>query len=227
MHHSPVNYPLALIPDADPVIESYARSVMKRAFAARERLKAQIANVRTINQPVMEAFPELTQQIAAMMVRVRNLEKGVPATESIDAPQQRDLLQDPPSNADKFLLKKAYRKAAALCHPDKGGTKEEFISVQDAYKAGDINALNAFVLSKQKNTASMIQHWLRDAARCKVAWVEFQSKAEFAIARLIQTGRKDEALYFVERILYEELHRLHLLEDKLLTPTSVEVSTEQ
>ena len=45
MHHSPVNYPLALIPDADPVIESYARAVMKRAFAARERLKAQISRI--------------------------------------------------------------------------------------------------------------------------------------------------------------------------------------
>lgn len=218
MRPSPVNYPLVVVPRTNPLIKHYADCMMRRAFVARDKLKKQIANVRTINQPLGDDFPELTQQIAAMLVRVRNLRRGVPATESLSAPQQSESGRTKVSEAETFLLKKAYRKASWLCHPDRGGKHEEFVMVTDAYHAGDLNSLNAFVLSKQENTEEMVQHWRRDAERCKIAWVEFQSTPEFALATLIQRGNYPLAASFFEKLLYEELYRLHCEEEELLTP---------
>lgn len=184
-------------------VKAYAHSLCVRALAARTKLAKDTANVRTISNTLIAHHQGLTRELADTRQRIRLLERGTPATEALDAFQQENGLSDLPSDAEVFLLKKAYRKAANLCHPDKGGNALEFQLVTAAYKARDIHSLNAFFLARQKSKAELIDYWLLDIQRTKVAWVAFQATNEFMLAKMYQQGRTEEAIHLTGLILRE------------------------
>ena len=225
MHQSANRLLPVVIPRMDPVMLAYLRYVQREAENARKALVAHIEMVRAITLPYYEEFGVLTGKIAAVKVRIRMLQKGAAATESLAAPQRVEAFEGK-TEAEKYVLKKAYRQAAALCHPDKGGTTEEFQSVYNAYIAGDLYALNNFVLAREKPTMDMIRHWLLDAQRCAIAWIEFRDGTEFRIAQLVMKKQPEMARVLIDKQLNIEL-RLLLAQERALLIGNKEVAPAQ
>lgn len=206
-----------VVSSIDPLIAHLGLRAKDKAFTARKRLSAKIANVHLVLNSLIKESGELQRlhrEITEIQTRIRLLQRGVPATEAFDDPDPCDNLTD----AERFVLKKAYRKAASLCHPDRGGSNDEFQAVHAAYLAGDLYSLNNFVLSKQEPDLSWIQHWIDDAARCDVAWVEFQASAEFYLARLHEQGQTGKAVLLYRQALHQVLNNFQQEEYQLLMP---------
>lgn len=208
---------LVLWQPLDPLLGAYCSSTALSARRARSRLRQKIESVLAINRPLIAELEPLIDKINRVKYRIRLLQKGAPATDSLDAYSAADAVSNG-SDADRFLLKKAYRAAATVAHPDKGGTTEEFQSVYDAYLARDIHALNNYVLAKQAPTLELIQHWLDDIARCDVAWVEFRTTVEFEAASLVQQGHTEMALALLRDRLMQALKMARQAELQFLCP---------
>jgi curved DNA-binding protein CbpA len=98
-------------------------------------------------------------------------------------------------------LKRAYRKAAALTHPDRGGTVEDFQAVQAAYDACDLTSLNEFFLLQEESLQDRIEYWLQQPAAAHVEWIRFQATNEYAVVAMYQRGQRDEAIELAGKFL--------------------------
>ena len=94
------------------------------------------------------------ERIEGLQRELRLITKGTPLTEALTSSDKEPILTSKPGfsqrqyDAHTELLKKAYRKAAMLCHPDReGGDHSVFQEVEVAYKMRDLNRLNAIYLS--------------------------------------------------------------------------------
>jgi hypothetical protein len=197
------------------VLCAYLLKAKRDARIARELLNRRIENVRQVVAPIYEDFAEIMDRIVQTKNRIRVLTRGAATSDTMAAPQRKDAFETM-SEADLYVLKRAYREAARLAHPDGGGSVEDFQSVYNAYLAKDLYALNSYVLSRQKPSIDLIRHWLTDAERCRVAWVEFQASGEFTVASLIMRGQPEEAHRIVHEALIAQLSELRAEECRLI-----------
>jgi len=198
-------YELAIVPEADPLLVGYLALLRAKTVANRRRIASRIAAVRDVTAKVLQPHQELMGLIARSRTRARLHQKGIASTESMDALQAASVLGDNLNDAEKFLLKKAYRKAASMCHPDRGGSTAEFQAVVAAYRSGDLTALNEYVKTKESSTLDQINYWKSACERPDIEWVEFQATNEYALARMYQQGRKAEAQALARRLLEQHL----------------------
>jgi hypothetical protein len=125
----------------------------------------------------------------------------VGTTEALDPVTATSQLDDNLSDADRVVLKKAYRKAVATAHPDKGGSVADFQAVQEAYLAGDLASLNEYFLLAEGSLHQKIGYWLQQPIAAHVDWVRFQATNEYKIVGMYQRGEHERAVHIAGQIL--------------------------
>lgn len=184
----------AVIPfDPQPLLlESYAKTLKRKALAARKIHQDRIDSANAILQKCYDKHPELVSKVKKFKVLIQLNTRGDAATESVldtglDSTPQEEAV------AKAFLLKKAYKQAAAMAHPDKGGSHEDFVAINAAYRAKDIDSITEFLLSKHRSILDQISYWQSEQKKPEVSWTRFRSTPEFGIVRLYTSGNKERA----------------------------------
>jgi hypothetical protein len=165
----------------------------------------------SIVEAYSKMFPEAEAKISELKRLIALRTKGAPMTEDLDVERSVDDKPYQEAVAHAFLLKKAYRAAAKISHPDKGGNHEEFAAVAAAYKARDLNSLNEFVLYKNRSLLESISYWLDEIEKPKVQWITFQSGHAFKVVQLHKTGHEDSAKDYMQKLL--QMNILQLLHE--------------
>lgn len=171
----------------NPILEWYEKGLKIRALNVRKRHQQQFDHADFVLDRLCEDFPKLVGRIRDLQGQVSTLTKGVPQTETVDLKEHtEESYQEAVAHA--FLLKKAYRAAVAIAHPDKGGSSDDFNLVAAAYKAGDLHSLNEYVISANYNLIERISHCLNDIQRSQIAWTAFQSTEYFRAVKFYMAG---------------------------------------
>lgn len=195
-----------------PLKRAYTNKVQAKAKAARAATSRKIDQIQQIVAKVLEGNKELLDSIVQTKIRIRLLQKGVPATESLEdevSPFSEK------TTTDLFLLKKAYRLAASIAHPDKGGSEDEFYSVKRAYENGDIESLQFYYKLKQEDGFDPLGYYQNEIQKAAIDWITFQTTPEYDLARLHMQGHTDEAKR-KGRLFLEAVHRLLSQEERTL-----------
>lgn len=172
-----------------PLLISYKDLLRAQTLKKREQVAKRIDTALGICQKVMEPHADLTKRIIDIKSRIRARQKGIPLTETLEPVGVDNLLSD----GEAFLLKKAYRAAASLCHPDKGGNKDDFQAINAAYRSKDIGSLNEYVLSFQGTLNEQIRYWQTEVQKPDIEWGVFRASNENRIAQLYMQGQHAEA----------------------------------
>lgn len=104
---------------------------------------------------VLEIYSEQHEDLCVERLRlkleIRLITKGTPVTEPMtvvpETVENFERLTESQKIAFTELLKKAYRAAASLCHPDKGGDKDAFAELEEAYRHRDLIRVTAIYIS--------------------------------------------------------------------------------
>jgi len=182
------------------LIKEFARSLKAKVLVERKRVKAWVDDVNTTFTFMCDAYPELLEQISAQRALIRLRTKGTPATEdlpSVNSVNSQSALEA----ANFFLLKKAYRQAANLSHPDKGGSDEDFQNVKAAYKAGDLGSLNEYVIARNHNLIAQTKHWQIELEKPNAQWQKIVSEEPYRAVALFKAGNKKAAMVLTKKIL--------------------------
>jgi hypothetical protein len=110
---------------------------------------------------VLEIYSEHHEKLCVERLRlkleIRLITKGTPVTEPMssipETVENYDRLSESQRIAFTELLKKAYRAAAPLCHPDKGGDTDVFAELSEAYRHRDLIRVTSIyiTLSRGRN----------------------------------------------------------------------------
>jgi hypothetical protein len=184
----------------DPLLVSLVHRLKREVLKSRAYYQTQLDTVNTILDSSFAHHKDLTDNINDLKRRIQLLTKGAPATESIEA---TDTVTDSHQHdvAQAFLLKKAYRQAAAMSHPDKGGSNEDFAAVNAAYKAKDLGSLNEYVIARNKTLLEQIAFWRTEAFKPEARWHKVRSQPEFLIVQLTLSGQKPKAIKMAREVL--------------------------
>ena len=185
----------------NPILVAWCNALRCKALRTRREVARKKDMIHAISVKITNHHEDLIRKIVAVRNRIRLIRKGEPATEALDPVGNASQLDDNLSDADRFLLKKAYRKAATLTHPDKGGSVEDFQAVQAAYAAGDLMSLNEFFLLQEESLQDRIEYWLQQPAVVHVEWIRFQATNEYAVVAMYQRGKHDEAIELAGKFL--------------------------
>ena len=108
---------------------------------------------------------------------------------------------------EEYRLKKLWKQAANICHPDKGGIVEDFLDCKAAFEAKDHEFLFSFVQSEKTLEGKYKFYGLR-FLDCHRQEVLFRQSIFFKIAYEVQKGNLKEAKLLAEQHLKEELIEL-------------------
>lgn len=218
-----MDYPLVSYGKATVNLANLYMFNLLMAGAERERthLRSLQTQVFDIVNTYADKFPKYTEEVTRLRLEIRLETKGIPVTEAMDPAAARPpMLHDPQFNEQQYnafteLLKKAYRKAAALAHSDRGGNDEIFQEVKEAFKNRDLQALTAIFITL---SAGRNLYWQQSDEGVEYASTEYerpkatrsllQSSLVFAIARLHITGQAGKAMRAMEMHLCSEIQTL-------------------
>lgn len=160
----------------------------KQAIQTRKTLNARIEFCGDLATGFIDTTcPEEKRKLKELRARLRSLVQGIPLTEALDddlGAETATVLSD----AEQVLLRTAYRAAALLCHPDRGGNAEDFVALNAAYKARDLRAVQEFVIHLEKPLEEQFAYWRDECERPEIGWIQFQQSAMYQIARELQAG---------------------------------------
>lgn len=169
---------------------------------------------------------EEAQTILRLRRDIRLATKGTPMTIEQDSCQIAGYVSmqtESLYNAQSYMVKDAWRKIAPLVHPDRrGGDTELFQSALAAYRLKDLTFLQDLYVQLHKDnvfwrcSADADYYLETELARPKVSLHRLQSKPEYQIVMLHQSGKPELARDFARMIarklivmLQAELHYLH------------------
>lgn len=174
----------------------------KRAYARYKKTNKSVNDVldRIANEPEHEL---LSSEIKRLRLEIRMMTKGIPTTEPMTPVDERPVLRsDPFFNEQQYntyteLLKRAFRKVAALAHPDKGGDTDIFQQVLDAYEQRDLEFLTDIYirLSTERNlywqqSEAGLDHAISQMYRPSALEARMKAAPEFAVAQAYVQGNK-------------------------------------
>lgn len=159
--------------------------------------------VLNICNELSKNFPELMDEIKALRLEIRNASKGAAIKDAQETPTTFTVTTEgaEASDAQLALLRDAFRKLAAITHPDRpGGSAELFDEVRRAYKNRDLHFLIELYITlvKSRNlwwiTSQEAKEYVQtQTARPKVLLARLRSTSEFQVMQLFMSGRKEEA----------------------------------
>lgn len=201
-----MSYAITLF-EPNPLIYQYCKNLQRSALKERQTKQILFDSLMDTLDRCYNKHPELCDKIRKLQVRVQTLTKGVPATEAVmdtnihSADRELDVAQE-------LLLKKAYKQAASIAHPDKGGSNDDFASINAAYRAKDLGSLTEFVISKNKTLVEQVEYWKSEILKPDMKLKEFQAQPEFKIIRSYVSGRQEEAYSLAKVVLNYKLSYL-------------------
>jgi hypothetical protein len=194
----------------NPLIKHLTVLYKRKALKERKTYLSRVDFAQVVFTDLAQQFPDLLKKINSLQSQIRLRTKGVAATESL--PALDSVNNEVQLNAAKsFLLKKAYRQAASLAHPDKGGSDDDFNAVKAAYEAGDLDSLNEYVIASHHNLIEQLTHWKNECLKPEAKWRDFVSKDTYKAVQLHQAGNRNAALRIVKRTL--ELSIVSLMQE--------------
>jgi hypothetical protein len=117
---------------------------MQRQFQNETKQLSQLhTSLGRIVESYFSQYPDLILELERWRSRVRSVEKGAPRVEldSSLLEVSKSVMQSELSSAERMLLKRAYRKAVSVFHPDKGGSVELMQELDKFYDLGDAAAI--------------------------------------------------------------------------------------
>ena len=192
------------------VLEQYRKYSVKEALRLRKLYSENVSRVEEVFSGILDEFQDLSK----MLVHLRSLQEPVTTTlESENVPDTEGSHEIGGDNSQetvtlRFLCKKAYRAAAALTHPDKGGTSEEFALVNAAYKDLDLASLTNFLIQKSSEITIPTSHWLTEIQKSHAAWLEYTSTIKYKIVSLRLTGNVGLSSYVCRQLLEQTIQQL-------------------
>jgi len=196
-----------------PVLVAYKGWLQRQTHRERIHYDERRTQCHEIVFNIMREFSSTLEAITRARMRIRAKQTGAPCTEPMDALQAADALAPQTSDAELFLLKIAYRQAATLAHPDKGGSTADFQAVVEAYRAKNLGSLHEFVLTRTAPVLKQIAYWLTEVQKPQIDWIEYQSSTEYQIAQLHMQGHSDRARNVTKHLVEATL--LHTLAEEL------------
>lgn len=139
-------------------------------------------------------------RIKSLRLDIRLVTKGTPVTHQQDALSSEVYISSNTEqlyNAEKALLKSTYRSVANRTHPDKGGSADLFIAVNEAYRQGDLVFLRELWLSLNHVNdlywiqSEGLQYCLQEIERPTVSLHILKTSPLFQVARLHHIGRAE------------------------------------
>ncbi|QBQ74554.1 hypothetical protein BcepSauron_174 [Burkholderia phage BcepSauron] len=193
-------------------------AAIARFHALRAQIKVARERYYRLHASVLRAVNSLYEEderhdtVVRLRREIRLATRGMPvreAHEPVTAAGYISFGTEQLYNAETELVADAYRKVRTLVHPDHGGDAELFQLVKTAYLLRDLT----FLLE----TRLMLEHghdlaWMQGPG---IEWAEqeiqrpvvstsiLQATPEFAIARLLQQGKRDVAKSLASRRLAE------------------------
>lgn len=132
-------------------------TLYKEGLAEKEKSKKLMQFIDRVLEIYSEYHEKLCSERRRLKLEIRLVTKGTPVTEPMseipETVQNYETLSESQRIAFTELLKKAYKKAASLCHPDKGGDKDAFAELAEAYRHRDLVRVTAIyiTLSRGRN----------------------------------------------------------------------------
>lgn len=173
------------------------RDIADEIRRTRQVLDNLLTTVNRVVALYCDKQSDLLQKIADRKAERRVFSSGVPLTELLD-----DILV---SDADQFLLKKAYRLVASLTHPDKGGNPELFVAANLAYRSADIRFLEAVhsMLTTDRGSATI------QLQRIYKARIEkLKGTMQYRITQQHLQGNTDKAALLSRELLEQYLNSI-------------------
>jgi hypothetical protein len=202
-------------------------------LAAYNKMRAAAEKQRTYYERVIKQVDHIVGRLANdycekellhiedLQRELRLITKGTPLTEALSPDDKEPILTSTPGfsqrqyDAHTELLKKAYRKVAMLCHPDReGGDHSVFQEVEIAYKMRDLNRLNAIYLSilQGRNLywqqSEGVYHVSSEYHRYGVELELLQQTAGWRATRLYLAGQVNSAAEIVRVYLTDKVAAL-------------------
>lgn len=163
---------LALRHKCDQVVDDYARNFVE-LIADIKRLENEILNStkgRTPNKYGIETDGSLYREKSASQTSV-----------------------------DRYICKPAYRALARTMHPDRGGDPQVFAAISEAYRTGDIDALERYRVVAEKEYLFRwrveygIAFWENQKRKVMVKDQVFKAHPLFKLVRYHISGQHDKA----------------------------------
>lgn len=207
--------------DPDLFLRGQVKLRQKQAIAARRAIQARKDECLTVAQMFIDTHPKAKaahQRLGRAARRARARAKGEALTESLDPVNIFDETPQDLSDAEMLLLKKAYRMAARIAHPDAGGTAEMFAALELAYRMRDLQAIQEFFIASQRSVLDQMKYWLDEIQRPNVAWQKFRRTAPYQITATLRRQNtaavraaleEHVAQVFNQRAVEMELQELH------------------
>lgn len=153
-----------------------------------------------ITEHYLSQYPDMVLELERWKSRVRSVEKGAPRLE-VDASVlelSKSLMRSELTSAEHMLLKRAYRRAASVFHPDKGGSVELMLELTKFYELGDAAGIMHMYSLYTKDWQYMVNdglQYLKDVQGYPQAKLQLlrQSRLYTKLALPHMFGRRDEA----------------------------------
>lgn len=196
---------LVLYVEDDPLLKGLLTSVRVRAIIERKALTDLVNSVNSVFLDIaMKHAPDLLRSLQDARSAKVTLTQGVPDTVGATT--------DPLANRtriDDYLLKLAYRKAAQIAHPDKGGTVEDFQAVKTAFANGDTKTLFEYTTLGDKSLVDQITYWKQQVAKTAVERETAAQDFRFHIIRAYRLGQVDHAIHLTKSYLNQVIRMEH------------------
>lgn len=192
-------YPLVIFQE-NPLFYYLMKFHQGLAVAEKEKFLDFKAICKATADTYFNQFADIQAEVLELNHEISLITSGVPQTEELDdlSSTSESML----SRGEQFVLKKAYRLAASLAHPDKGGSAQEFYEVTLAYKTNDVKALTAFYLAKrQESLIDLVAYYQDQSQKPRIQLQEFYKDIDFQITKAAQAKN---------HLLAAELAKTHL-----------------
>lgn len=204
--------------------------LQKQVLALRSKYAATVEGINNVCNLYAKEHPEILGRIKSLKQDIRNMTQGMGVAYTIDASTTELKASTVNSESEQLyvanmvLLKSAYRKVAALTHPDKGGDDKLFAAVNAAYRNKDLVYLQQLYINLVQGKDLF---WLQDGGlayveqemeRPKVSMTMLQQSPLFHVARLHATGNKvacsEGVLHYLRRVELQLINELEGLKHK-------------
>jgi len=192
----------------------------------KAKFAKQVDQFNTVVTSYQKLNADLVDRRTELQLQIRLLTRGTPVTEPMTVADVNKIglendafagLSEQQRIAHYEVVQRAYRKCVTLCHPDHGGSKEDFDELQSAYKARDIQRITDLyiLLSKQRNlywqaSADGVDYASTQLGRVNLQVMGLRNTPAFRVMQMHIFGRFAEASMLMRKVLADQCMSLEM-----------------